>query len=173
MSGRNNNSPVHGALKLLILTSTILYSVQCVLSHQPSPRKNHTSPRSALHLPAVERARKFRCTEPQPRAYHLKDLMDSQGLLESNETPNLPAYLVIRRCDGYSGCCASPEMMCMPLEDSIEHEELDVQFWSVNTKKFTFKRITVEQHHNCSCEPANNTEREALESKRPRITLVS
>ncbi|KAH0533752.1 uncharacterized protein LOC123274573 [Cotesia glomerata] len=163
-------------LRVIILITTILCKIQETQSNQSTTRKNRTSgssPRSALRLPAVERARKFICTEPQPRAYHLKDLMDSQGLLHSQEAPNHPSYLVVRRCDEHSGCCPSPELVCMPAEGSVYFEEFDVQFRSVDTKKTSHKRISVEQHHNCSCEPANRTQRETLETRRPKITVVS
>ncbi|XP_034946963.1 uncharacterized protein [Chelonus insularis] len=158
----------------LILLWILLINISGISSYQLRSRKNaHVmSPRSAMRLPAVERARNLSCIDPQPRAYHLKDLMENYGLLHPKESPDQPAYLVVRRCDGQSGCCSSPDLVCMPEANTIYFEELEIQLWSVETKKPIRKIISVEQHSTCSCEPANQTERENLERRRPKISLV-
>ncbi|XP_012270422.1 uncharacterized protein LOC105694382 [Orussus abietinus] len=150
-------------LRILVLLVTLNFGVL-------SSSKNASSRGlRRIHLPrAVEMSRKFPCKEPQPRAYHLRDLMQTVHQ-NPGESANQPVYIVLKRCDVHSGCCMSPDMSCTPVKNASYFEELEIEIWSLENNKTRRQWIRVEQHGKCTCEVATSNERKRLEHERPFV----
>ncbi|XP_076661961.1 uncharacterized protein LOC143365553 [Halictus rubicundus] len=125
-----------------------------------------------IHLPrAVSASRSFLCKEPQNRAYNLRDLMQN---VQQNpgETVVQPFYIVVKRCDGYSGCCKSTDKSCTPVASSIFYEEFEIEILSVETRGVKRQWIRVEQHGKCFCENTTVNHRQLMERHQPNVTFV-
>lgn len=134
--------------------------------------ENHHRVARRIHLPrAVDTSRKFVCKEPQPRAYNLKDLMQNVHQ-NPGESAIQPVYIVLKRCDGHSGCCMSPDMSCSPIETAIYYEEIEIEIWSLETNGTRRQWIRVEQHGKCTCEVTTINDRYRLEHQLPNVTLI-
>lgn len=151
-------------LLIVLMEFRIIY---CASTHHARAANQLPTPQ----LPAVVRARKHSCGEPQQRGYHLVDLMYNEGLLKNGEQPNQPAYLVVRRCDSHSGCCPSIYMTCRPDPETIYFERLEIELSYYDGRPFRMN-ITVEQHASCYCDDSiNQTERETMDTQRPKIVV--
>lgn len=155
-------------LRLLFLILTTVDQMMVVLAthhgghHHRTPRKTHLSR-------TMEATKRFPCREPQLRAYNLRDLMQS---MHPSESPNQPAYIVLKRCDSHSGCCVSPDLSCMPVQSWIYHEKMEVEVWSLLTNSTRRQWIKVEQHDKCGCEISNATERHKTDIQLPSIQIL-
>lgn len=110
-----------------------------------------------IHLQSALTIREnFICKQPQQRAYNLRELMQH---LPSERTRQ-PVYIVLKRCDKYSGCCRSPDLSCAPVESSIYYEDIEIEMMSlaINAdKKAPRERwIRVKQHGECTCQINDN-----------------
>lgn len=119
---------------------------------------------------AVKESKSFVCKEPQFRAYNLKDLMQNVHQ-NPGESAIQPVYIVLKRCDGHSGCCTSSDMSCLPVESAISYQEIEIEVWSLENSKRR-QWIRVEQHGKCSCEITTINDRYQLEHQQPNITLI-
>lgn len=99
---------------------------------------------------AVKKSRSFPCEKPQFRSYNLHDLMKNV-YKSSSETASTPVYIVLKRCDVHSGCCANSNMTCSPVKSAIYYENIEIGVLNLATKK-TKRWIRVEQHSKCACE---------------------
>ncbi|KAG7205376.1 hypothetical protein KM043_007372 [Ampulex compressa] len=134
--------------------------------------EDHSPVTRRINLPlAVEASRKFACKEPQQRAYNLKDL--TQGMYRNpGESAVQPVYVVLKRCDGYAGCCRSPDMSCTPIKSLVYYEEIQIETWNLVTNDTKRQWIKVEQHGNCTCEESTLSERHRSLTERPEVLLV-
>ncbi|XP_076247075.1 uncharacterized protein LOC143187028 [Calliopsis andreniformis] len=156
-------------LKLVIL----IYLTSMVFSRVTNEEGRHHHHRSTrIHYSnAVSMSRKFVCKEPQPRAYHLNDLIQK---IQPNpaESASQPIYIVLKRCDGHSGCCYSSDMSCSPVQSSIYYEELEILMWNLVINKTRKQWIKVEQHGECSCEFTTISDRYEMEHQQPEVILL-
>lgn len=160
-------------LRLLIIVLTTVNDSLLVLS-TPASSVNRLSEHNRISMPrAVATSRKFPCREPQPRAYHLRDLVQSMKLLNPGDSANQPIYIVVKRCDGHSGCCMSSDMTCTPVGNLTYHEDVEIEVWSLRSNESRRQWISVEQHAKCSCELTNSDERAKLETQKPNVMIVS
>lgn len=123
----------------------------------------------------VKTSSTFVCKQPQFRAYHLRDLMQNVHQ-NPGESTIQPVYIVIKRCDGHSGCCMNSDMSCLPVRSAIYYEEIEIEVMRYETTNRTDKRrqwISVEQHGQCSCEITRIDDRYQLEHQQPNVTLIS
>ncbi|KOX78182.1 hypothetical protein WN51_09541 [Melipona quadrifasciata] len=120
---------------------------------------------------AVKASNMFVCKKPQSRAYNLKDLMQNVHQ-NSGESTIQPVYIIVKRCDGHSGCCTNPDMSCLPVKSAIYYEEIEIEIWSFETSNRR-QWISVEQHGQCSCKITRIMDRYQLEHQQPNITLIS
>lgn len=98
----------------------------------------------------------FICKEVQLRSYVLDDLFQraypNQGMYIYH-----PMYVVLKRCDGHSGCCNSSASRCAPV--TIVYDDVEVKIGSfINDLKIS-GWIRVEQHRECSCKPTSRREK--------------
>lgn len=124
---------------------------------------------------AVKTSSMFVCKKPQFRAYHLRDLMQNVHQ-NPGESTIQPVYIVVKRCDGHSGCCMNSDMSCLPVQSAIYYEEIEIEIMSYETNNRTNNRrqwISVEQHGQCSCEMTRISDRYRLEHQQPNVTLIS
>ncbi|XP_020297084.1 uncharacterized protein LOC109861720 [Pseudomyrmex gracilis] len=153
-------------LGFLILILTTMDQTMMASHHS---RHHRVSRRTHLSN-AMQASRQFPCSEPQTRAYHLRDLVQN---LRPSESANQPAYIVLKRCDSHSGCCHSPDLSCTPVQSEIHYEEIQIEVWSLQTNSKRKMWIQVEQHGNCTCEISNSTQRLEMDSQQPNIQIPS
>lgn len=159
---------------LLRLTIIILSILDNTILSTTMTSGGTTHHHRRIQLPrSVDALRKFTCRDAQSRAYHLKDLMQQSVYQNSDESANQPVYIVLKRCDGHSGCCMSPDMSCSPIASAIYYEEMEIEIWSFQTNDTRRQWIRVEQHGKCSCEVTTTNDRYQLEHKQPNVTLIS
>ncbi|XP_016903774.1 uncharacterized protein LOC107992432 [Apis cerana] len=157
------------SLKLMIFISLILDSM--IQSAVINSDNHHRIVGRITLSDAVKASKTFICKKPQFRAYSLKDLMQNVHQ-NPGESPIQPVYIVLKRCDGHSGCCASPLMSCSPVESAIYYEEIEIEVWSLETNNNRRQWIRVEQHDKCSCEITTINDRFQLEHLQPNVTLI-
>lgn len=161
---------------LMLLTTLDNFSVHSnpTLTTIPtrSIKNEPTTPERINLLLSVDVSRKFECNDPQARAYNLRDLMERLELHGPGESANQPPYMVVKRCDGHSGCCWSPDMACTSIDNSTYYEDIEIEVWSLLTEKSRRQWIRVEHHGKCSCEVMNFSDRERLKFQKPNITLL-
>ncbi|XP_043284286.1 uncharacterized protein [Venturia canescens] len=161
---------------LMVLTSLDSFSARSnpTLTTPPtSSVKNESGIGNRVNLlRSLDISRKFGCNDPQARAYNLRDLMERLELHGPGESTNQPPYMVVKRCDGHSGCCWSPDMACTLIDNSTYYEDIEIEVWSLLTKKSRRQWIRVEQHGKCSCEVMNSSDRERLKFEKPNVTLL-
>ncbi|XP_078038586.1 uncharacterized protein LOC144470875 [Augochlora pura] len=116
-------------------------------------------------------SRNFTCKKPQLRSYNLKDLLQSMHK-DIGVVFVLPIYIVVKRCDGHSGCCPSSDRICTPEPSSIYYEEFQIEIRTVKEKDPTMRWITVEQHGNCICKFTSVDERKQMEYLQPKVTFA-
>ena len=131
----------------------------------------HRSGRRINLTHAVKMSQKFVCKEPQSRAYNLRDLMWDIHQ-NSGESPVKPVYIVLKRCDGHSGCCTSPDMSCSPMRSAIYYDEIEIEVSSLVLGNTIPRWIRVEQHGKCFCDVTTVNERYQQEFQWPNVTLV-
>ncbi|XP_043260126.1 uncharacterized protein LOC122401816 [Colletes gigas] len=165
-----NRSLRTSLLRLMILVPLTLDNM--VLATAANGDVHHHRVTRRIHLPrAVDTSKKFICREPQSRAYNLRDLMQNVHK-NSGESAIQPVYIVLKRCDGHSGCCMSPDMSCSLVESSIYYEEMEIEIWSLETNGTRRQWIRIEQHGRCACEVTTINDRYQLEYQRPNVTLI-
>ncbi|XP_053980852.1 uncharacterized protein LOC128877512 [Hylaeus volcanicus] len=165
-----NRSLKTSLLRLMILVPLTLDNM--VLSAAVNSGGHHQQVSRRIHLPrAVNMSKKFTCGEPQSRAYNLRDLMQNVHKNPS-ESAIQPVYIVLKRCDGHSGCCMSSDMSCSPVESSIYYEEMEIEIWSLETNSTRRQWIRVEQHGRCSCQVTTINDRYQLEHQQPNVILI-
>lgn len=155
-------------LGFLILILTTMDQTTMVVSHHG--RHRHRVSRKVHLSNAMQASRQFPCSEPQTRAYHLRDFVQN---LHPSESANQPAYIVLKRCDSHSGCCYSPDLSCIPVQSEIHHEEIQIEVWSLQTNSKRKIWIEVEQHGKCTCEISNSTQRLEVDGQQPSIKILS
>lgn len=164
-----------GSLRISLLKLVILVPlVNMVLLREANGEGHHHHHHriARIHfLSAVNSSKKFACKEPQSRAYHLKDLMQNVNPNPA-ESSNQPIYIVLKRCDGHSGCCNSSDMSCSPVQSSIYYEEVEIELWNIVTNKTRRQWIRVEQHGKCSCEITTGNDRYQMEHQQPNVVLI-
>ncbi|XP_076396643.1 uncharacterized protein LOC105663651 [Megachile rotundata] len=155
-------------LKLMILVPLTLDNI---VQSAVNGENHHRSGRKMNLTHAVKMSQKFVCKEPQSRAYNLRDLMrDVQQ--NSGESPVKPVYVVLKRCDGHSGCCTSPDMSCSPEPSAIYYDEIEIEVSSLVHRKTIPRWIRVEQHGRCFCDVTTINDRYQQELQWPNVTLV-
>ncbi|KZC07393.1 PREDICTED: uncharacterized protein LOC107185710 [Dufourea novaeangliae] len=158
-------------LKLLIIVPLTLDNIVLSMAN-PDGHHHHRRTARKIHLPrAIDASRKFVCREPQTRAYNLRDLMQN---VQQNpgESAIQPVYIILKRCDGHSGCCMSPDKSCSPVDTSIYYEEMEIEIWSLETNGTRRQWIKVEQHGKCACEVNTSDDRNLLDYQQPNVTLI-
>ncbi|XP_076685070.1 uncharacterized protein LOC143377554 [Andrena cerasifolii] len=155
-------------LMVLIPLASMVTNAGTVANGEGHPHHNH--PRSRISFSsAVNMAKKFVCKEPQLRAYHLKDLM--QPIVQSfGDTASQPIYIVLKRCDGQSGCCSNPDLICSPVQ--VHYEDIEIELWSLQANKTRRQWVRVEQHDRCSCEINALHSRHQLDHKQLKVFLI-
>ncbi|XP_032663418.1 uncharacterized protein LOC116840621 [Odontomachus brunneus] len=154
------NRPTTGMfLRFLLLILTIVNQTMLAPANHHSGNQ-HVARRIDLQS-AISIRKNFTCKEPQQRAYNLRDLMQH---LPSERTRQ-PVYIVLKRCDSYSGCCRSADLSCIPVESSIYYEDIEIEMSSLamtTKRKADHRWIRVKQHGECICKivDANQTDTE-------------
>ncbi|XP_044005934.1 uncharacterized protein LOC122850957 [Aphidius gifuensis] len=120
-------------------------------------------------------SKNFLCHDPQSRAYHISDLIAEQINLTKNYQSSSswtfsPAYLVINRCDGYSGCCEAHQA-CMPKTKEFENITIAYQSLDINSSE-KLKKFQIEKHIICFCNLANPVERKLLNTRVPEVVII-
>ncbi|XP_076174824.1 uncharacterized protein LOC143150439 [Ptiloglossa arizonensis] len=165
-----NRSLRTSLLRLMIIVPLTLDNM--VLSAAENDDVHHHRVTRRIHLPRnVDISRKFACREPQSRAYNLRDLMQDVHQ-NPGESAIQPVYIVLKRCDGHSGCCTSPDMSCSPVESLIYYEEMEIEIWSLETNRTRRQWIRIEQHGRCSCEMTTINDRHQQEHQQPNAILI-
>ncbi|XP_011301180.1 uncharacterized protein [Fopius arisanus] len=120
-------------------------------------------------LEAVKTCQEFYCNGPQPRTYHIIDLLKDHKYITNSSVPIItPSYLVVKRCDGHAGCCDSPSLTCLAKTKS--EKEIEIYRLEANGTSQLVK-LTIENHTSCECGTANNkTYREQLNVRKPNIS---
>lgn len=128
-------------------------------------------PRKISFNQGINYSRVFACSEPQPRAYNLQDLMEGVHL-NLAESPSYPVYIILKRCDVHTGCCPSSDLSCSPVTSSNYTEEVEIKIGSVGTRNNKRTWIRVEHHGKCECKVTSVNDRICQENQRPLIVFL-
>ncbi|GLV34013.1 PDGF- and VEGF-related factor 3 [Carabus blaptoides fortunei] len=93
-------------------------------------------------------ARHFSCKHPRPRAIFSEELLKKQ--VGPGETI-VPAYTVLHRCDGYSGCCLLTNQICSV--NASSPVQLTFQRLGITGKSYV--TVTAYNHTACVCVSRN------------------